>query len=107
MWDLQKRRRFQELRGRTESLAFAEQAELADLLQEIEDQEAGYLSDATRRNRQNRVQTEEQNRSLEALVARRKALIAHLEGVLSLAHAERNAIDSELALVLAGLSGEG
>lgn len=105
MWNDQKRERFQMLRERTDSLSAAEQAELNALTQELESAESTYMNGATNRMRQEREVVEIQNRSLEALAARQNALIARLEGAFFDARAERNAINSELALVLAASTG--
>jgi predicted O-linked N-acetylglucosamine transferase (SPINDLY family) len=107
MWEPQKRQRFQQLRERCDRLDAAEKAELAALTQELEAAEAAYLNGAAQRLRQERKRIERQNRSLETLAARRRDLICRLECVLAEARSERNAIDSELALVLAGSNGSG
>lgn len=106
MWDSQKRQRFQQLRERSD-LTDSEKTELSALTQELESAEVTYLNGASRRIRNEREQIETQNRSLEKLAARRRALVEKLESALSAAQAERSAIDSELAVVLSGSTGSG
>ena len=101
MWDAEKRRRLQELRELPQSRSAAEQAEFEALVQELESAEAGYLADATQRVRREREVGEARNRSLEALLARRNALAERLEKALNEARAEQQAINRELASVLA------
>lgn len=103
MFDAEKRSRFRALRQRQDAgLATAdEQAELVKLATEIESAEAAYLTPATERIRQDRARIEGQNRKLEELVRRREAFVARLRGFLADARRERDAIDSELAAVLA------
>jgi len=102
MWDPQKRQRFQQLRERANALDAAEKAELTGLTNELESAEASYLTSAAQRIRHERELIEQQNRKLELLAARKRALAYRLENVLIDARSERNAIESELALVLAG-----
>ena len=108
MWDERQRQRFQELRRRDLSglLTQAEQAELASLGRELEDAEADYLAPATRRLRQEREGIKTQNRSLQAVVRRKEAFVRRLRDFLADAHAERNAIEGELAAVLGGGAGD-
>ena len=103
MWEEQKSSRFQELRERQQksTLTEAEQAELAILVQELEAAEAGYLTPATQRLRQERENLETQNRTLEVLAHRKEALLLRLRDFLAEAQAERRAIECELATVLA------
>ncbi len=107
MWDEQKRSRFQQLRQRQgESvLTEAEQAELAQVLQELEAAEATYLTPATQRLRQERESLGAQNCTLEALARRKEALVLRLRDFLAQAHAERQAIECELATLLDGCRG--
>ena len=107
MWDGQRCSRFQQLRQRQREnvLTEAEQAELALLLQELEAAEATYLTPATERLRQQRGTLETQNRALEVLALRKEALVLRLRDFLAEARAERRAIESELAAVLAGNRG--
>jgi len=83
----------------------AEQAELAQLVQELEAAEANYLRPATERLRQQRETLQTQNRALETLALRKEALVLRLRDFLAEAQAERRAIESELAAVLAGTLG--
>jgi hypothetical protein len=101
MWQEHQRARFQLLRERESHLTDAERAELASLVQALEDAEGAYLNAATERMRQERELIDKQNRSLEELANRRKALAQRLNSVVTEARAERNAIERELASVLA------
>lgn len=103
MFDAEKRLRFRTLRQRQDAgLTTAdEQAEFVKLASEIESGEAAYLTPATERIRQDRERVEGQNRKLDELVRRREAFVARLRGFLADARREREAIDSELAAVLA------
>jgi hypothetical protein len=104
MWDEDKRHRFAELRRREEtgSLSDPERAELAVLTGELLDLEATYLGPATQRLQQQRDIVEAQNRRLNALAARKAALVQRLQGVLGEAEAERYAIQGEVEALLAG-----
>jgi hypothetical protein len=102
MWNDEKRRRFQTLRQREHELTAHEQAELLALVQELEAVEAVYLTPATERLRKQRDAIEDQNRALQALVSRKEALLQRLRVVLNETQAERQAIERELATVLAG-----
>ncbi len=108
MWDEQKRSRFEQLRQHRETSVRpeAEQAELALLTQELEAAEAGYLTPATERLRQEREALESQNRALETLARRKQALVQRLHDFLAETQAERRAIDGELAAVLAASRAE-
>ncbi|MBI1831013.1 MAG: hypothetical protein HYR84_06135 [Planctomycetes bacterium] len=101
MWDNSKRQRFQQLRQREGSLTDSETGELAALAQELEAAESAYLSGATERTRHERETTEKQNRALEKLAKRKKALVDRLANTLADARIERSAIEDELASVLA------
>lgn len=103
MFDPEKRSRFRTLQERQDAglITADEQAELAKLVGEIESTEAAYLTPATERIRQEREQVECQNRKLEDLVRRRQTFLERLRGFLADARREREAIDSELAAVLA------
>jgi hypothetical protein len=107
MWQEQMRARFQQLRQRQleNTLTEAEEAELTILLEELEAAEAADLAPAVEQLRQEREAIEAQNRSLENLVHRKEALASRLRTVLVEAQAERRAIESELATVLAGSQG--
>ena len=90
----EQRARFRQLR-RTEdegTLTPDEGAELAALMQHIEDAEAAYLRPATERMRAERIAAEEQNRSLEDLLLRGEALVARLQAVLAELEEERRAV---------------
>ena len=104
MWDEQKRSRFHQLRQRQRDggLPDVEQAELALLVQELEAAEAGYLTPATERLRQERETLEAQNSALEILGRRKEALALRLRDFLAEAQAERASIESEFVAVLAG-----
>ncbi len=101
----QHRQRFQELRAREGTLTEPEKAELAQLVQELKNAEAAYLTPATERLRRERERIETQNRTLELLARGREALVQRLGTFLEEARAERQAIDCELAAVLAGSQG--
>ena len=104
MGEEQKSARFQELRQRQQEnrLVEAEQAELAALIRELEAGEAAYLTPATERLRREREAREAQNHALEKLILRKVGLLRRLRTFLDEARAERRAIASELATVLAG-----
>lgn len=102
MWDEQKRSRFEQLRQCESVLTEGEQSELSHLIQEIEAAEAAYLAPAAIRLRQQRDTVESQNRTLEVLARRKEDLVSRLRDFLAEAHAERRAIESELAAVMAG-----
>jgi hypothetical protein len=99
--------RFQELRQRQDAglLTEAEQAELAQLTEEIEATEGRYLGPATERMRREREAIEKQNRSLENLARRKEALLQRLQAFLAESATERRAIERELAGVLSGPQG--
>lgn len=103
MFDAEKKSRFCTLQERQDAglITAHEQAELSKLVGEIESTEAAYLTPATERIRQDRERVEHQNRKLEELVRRRQAFLDRLRGFLADARREREAIDSELAAVLA------
>ena len=107
MWDEHKRFRFAQLRQQQgmDVLTETERAELALLAQELEAAEAGYLTPATERLRQERQALEVQNSALEALAHRKQALVQRLRDFLAETQAERRAIDGEVAAVLAGSRG--
>lgn len=108
MWDEHKRSRFRQLSQQEHGggrLNEAEQVELARLTQEIEAGEANYLAPATERLRRERESLEAQNRTLQVLARRKQALLLRLRDFLAEAQAERRAIETELAAVLAGGQG--
>jgi hypothetical protein len=108
MWDEHKRSRFQQLSQQEHGcggLTEAEQVELACLTQEIEAMEASYLAPAKERIRRERESLEAQNHTLQVLTWRKEALLLRLRDFLAEAQAERRAIETELATVLAGGQG--
>jgi chromosome segregation ATPase len=100
MWDDQKRQRFQGLRQPNRQLSPAEQAELASLVQELEDAESAYLKPATDRLRDENDALKKRNRELANLIDRKKALMQHLQKTVDEAEVETRAIAKELASVL-------
>ena len=102
MWDEHKQARFQVLRQCEVdgALTAAEQAELRQMIQEIESHEAAYLRPATARLRAERERLEAQNRALQAVVQRKEAFAMRLRVVLAELATERQAIDAELARIL-------
>lgn len=104
VWEEQKRQRFEQLRQREleSALTDDERAELACFVQELQSAEATYLAPATQRLRQERETVDSQNRTLEILTRRKDALVRRLHDFLAEAKAERQAIEGELAAVLAG-----
>ncbi len=108
MWGEGQRQRFQQLRHRDLRglLTQSERAELASLVRELERAESDYLAPATRRLREQREAIEAQNCSLQDLVRRKEALVRRLREFLEDAHAERKAIEGELASVLDGGRGD-
>ena len=102
MWDNQTRRRFEELREPGRQLTAGEQAELAVLVNELEDAEAAYLKPATERLRRENDCVAKRNLELAQLSKRKEALVERLEHVLAEAQAEELAIETELASVVAG-----
>ncbi len=107
MWDEPKRSRFHQLRERRRDggLSEVEQAEFALLTHKLEAAEASYLTPATEKLRQERETLEAQNRALEVLARRKELLAWRLRDFLAEAQAERQAIESECAAVLAGNRG--
>lgn len=103
MFDADKRSRFRQLRQRLEggTVTPEEKGELRKLENQIEGDEATYLTPASERIQSESERLESQNRSLEALVRRREALVERLRVFLAEARSERKAIESELAEVLA------
>jgi hypothetical protein len=109
MWDEQKSLRLRRLRQHHQNggLTESEQGELARLIQELEAEEATYLTPASDRLRLEREAVEAQNRTLEALARRKEALVDRLRTVLAEVQAEQQAIESEVAAALAGSRGSG
>jgi hypothetical protein len=102
MWDNQKRTRFEELREPSRQLNAVEQTELAALVKELEEVEAGYLKPATERLRRENDSIAKRNLELAELIKRKGALVERLESILAEAQAEERAIEAELAAVGAG-----
>lgn len=75
---------------------------MAALAASLLQSESEALSTSIQTAREKSDAVERQNRSLERLVHRKRALIERLEVVLSEARSERRALDSELASVLSG-----
>jgi hypothetical protein len=109
MWDEQKSARFQELRRREEQggLTEPEQAELARLIQELEDEEAAYLGPATERLRKECEAVEAETRALEALVQRKKRELRTLPRDEWERHLLGVASDCGVSLSHASVSSEG
>ena len=63
--------------------------------------EAAYLKPATERMRQENELTIKQNAELDELIERKEALVQRLQHVLAETRAERQAIETKLATVLA------
>jgi hypothetical protein len=78
---------------------------LENLIREIEDVEASYLAPATQKLREERLAVDAQNRSFEQLLLRKAALVSRLRDFLADVHAERRAIEVDLAAVQAGMHG--
>lgn len=89
------------------TLTPAERAELASLTEELTAAEAVYLVPGEQRLRREREAIEAQNAALEALADRKSALVARLREVLAQSRTERQAIEGELAAVLAGAGTHG
>ena len=102
MWNDEQKQRFQMLRNRQrqQALTISEQAELARMIEELEEEEAAYLRPATRRLEQRNLQNAAQNAALKTLVEREKRLNRYLQRVLRKVDNERQAIATELASIL-------
>ena len=104
MWDEDKRHRFadcERVRKRARFRTRSAPKNLAVLTGELLDLEATYLGRPTQRLRQYREIVEAQNRRLNAIAARKAALVQRLQSVLGEAEAERHAIQDEVEAVLA------
>jgi len=101
MWNEQKRDRFNELRKPDRQLNSEEQAEVAALAKELEDTEAAYLKPANERLRSKRELLEKQNVQLDRIIERKQALAQRLQRIVAETNAERQAIEHDLATVLA------
>lgn len=102
MWDEPQRERFHVLRqGALDgTLTTAEQAELTQMIHEIESAEAAALRVSTEQLRGERARLEAANRALQAVVQRKEAFARRRQGLLAEMEAERHAIDEELARIL-------
>ena len=109
MWSDEQKQRFQALRtrARQQELTAPEQAELAQMIQELEEEEATYLRPATQRLEQRNLQLAAQNVALKTLVEREKRLNRYLQKVLKKVDNERIAISAELTSILASSSASG
>ena len=109
MWNDEQKQRFQALRtrDRQKELTDAEQAELARMIQELEDEEAAYLRPANQRLEQRNTQMAAQNAALKILVEKEEQLNRYLQEVLQKVSSERQALDAELASILAASSASG
>jgi hypothetical protein len=107
MRDAAKRARFEWLRQREEegTLTGAEQAEMVQMIEEIERAEAAYLRPATERLRADRVEVASQNEALQGVLQRKAALVRRLEQTLAEATAERDALAEEVNRILSGAAG--
>ncbi|HLJ57702.1 MAG TPA: hypothetical protein VKT77_21885 [Chthonomonadaceae bacterium] len=102
MWTVEQKQRFQTLRTREreQNLTEPEEAELARMIQELEEEEAAYLRPATQRLEQRNRERAAQNAALKALVEREKRLKRYLQRVLTKVENERRAIAAELETIL-------
>ncbi|GAC1310566.1 MAG: hypothetical protein NVSMB27_47500 [Ktedonobacteraceae bacterium] len=109
MWDEEQKQRFQTLRTRqrTDELNEAEQAELARMIRDLEEEEAAYLRPATQRLEESNRQKTAQNAALKTLVEREKRLNRYLRKVLQKVDNERQAISTELAKIMEASSATG
>ena len=98
----QQRQRFRTLQQGEEDgiLSLPEQAELQTYVQQIEAEEAVYLRPATERIRQERLQIEEQNQALQAVMRRKERLARRLERMLALSASEREKINAQVKAIL-------
>ena len=105
----EQKQRFQALRAREQEkeLTTAEQVELAQMIQELEDKEAAYLRPATQRLEQRNLEMAARNAALKTLVEREKRLSHYLQRVLKKVDSERQAISTELASILEVSSASG
>lgn len=102
MWNEGQKQRFQALRDHEwrKELTAEEQAELDQMIRELEEEEAAYLQPATERLEVRNHQLAAQNEALKTLVKREKRLNRYLQKVLSKVDSERVAIAAELASIL-------
>ncbi len=102
MWNDKQKQRFQILRTSElqQVLSEAETIELASMIHELEKDEASYLRPATQRLEQRNLQIAGQNAALKTIVEREKRLNRYLLRALKKVDSERQAISTELALIL-------
>ena len=102
MWNEEQKQRFQALRTRElrNELAGEEQAELDQMIQELDEQESAYLRPTTERLERRNLQLADQNEALKTLLKREERLKRYLQKVLSKVDSERQAIAAELASIL-------
>lgn len=90
----------------TGALSQPEHAELALMLERLDEAAAAQLAPATARLRHERESIEAQNQSLQVLVRRKEALAARLQTLLNEARVERQAISDEQARILSAGNGD-
>ena len=102
MWNDEQKQRFQALRtrDRQKELTIPEQAELARMIQELEEEEAAYLRPANQRLDEKIRRTQEQNRILKSLVRRQQTLIRRMERLLADSQQEQQSINKEVQRIL-------
>ena len=102
MWNEEQKQRFQALREHEwrNELTAEEHAELAQMFQELEEEEAAYLRPATERLAQHNLQLATQNEDLNTLLKREERLNRYLRKVLSKVDRERQAIAADLVSIL-------
>jgi hypothetical protein len=85
MWNARKRTRFGRLREKQESgtIDATEQAELAAMVEEIENAEAAYLGPANEKLEAECARVEAQNATLQGIIQRKKELIRRLEQIFA------------------------
>ena len=96
------RQRFRALQNGDENgaLSAEEQAELQAFVQLIEDKEAVYLHPATEHIQQERLQIEERNRALLALIQQKEQLVQRMERMLASSKSEQEKITEHLTAIL-------
>jgi hypothetical protein len=102
MWIEGKRTRFRTLRQQEieGTLTESEQAELAQMIAELEAEEASYLKPATQRIREERLHLQSQNAALKSVIKRQERLARRLERTLATLRSERQQIERELTTIL-------
>jgi hypothetical protein len=107
MWDQSTIERLRELRHREAegSLDEAGRAELAGIIQRLDEAEAALLSPSTGSLIAERLAVETQNEALRRLLEREEALAARIRAAIAEARAERSAIEQEAAQILAVVRG--